>query len=390
MIYVTHIMAFSENSTGAVFSGAENHLFTLMKTQKDLGFQVELIMLIYQNGPVLEKKVAELKEYGIVVQLFLVPESGSLKMIRSAFLLCSYLRHHQSHIIHTHMDQADLAGKLASFFTGCKNVVSTFHNDEPYYGTLLWKLRLRVLDKLSKKQIVISQSIFRLLVDKVGINPDKLELIYYGVDQPLVNKSREEIREQYKIERNDFVVGFVGRLVPQKNLPVLLKALVAIPDVLGVVVGDGSHRQEYEQVVEELKIKNVLFLGFQQNGTQLISSFDVLCLPSQWEGFGLVVLEAMLLKIPVIGSQAGAIPELLENGKCGLIFNPDSPEDLIEKIRFAIQNPDAVRAIGELAYHRAINTFTTNTMVSKISNLYQQILSGKKLKERCGDGEWVE
>jgi len=377
MIQVTHIISIQENSTGVIFSGAENHLFTLANAQLRFGLDVEIIFLIHRNGAVIQNKIKELRALGIKVIDQEVPAGDKYRALRSILPLIKLLAYRKNRVIHTHLDQSDLAGKIAAWIVGCKYIVSTFHNDEPYYKTFLWKIRLKFLEILSKKEIVISKAIYSQLVREVGLASQKIELIYYGVEPPKCNRSKEEIRKSLNIPPEKFVVGFVGRLTPQKNIPTFINAMEKIPDILAVIVGDGELRNDLEKQVRSQNIKNITFLGHQPNGGEIISCLDVLCLPSLWEGFGLVILEAMLQKVPVVGSQAGAIPEILGNNLYGYLFRPDDYESLAQKIWFVSQSQSEIKALVEKSYKYATENFTAEKMTLKTVEVYKKILSAQ-------------
>lgn len=106
--------------------------------------------------------------------------------------------------------------------------------------------------------------------------------------------------------------------------------------------------------------------------------FDVLCLPSVWEGLGLVLVEAMLAGVPAIGSNAGAIPEVLGNGLYGWIFNLKDGESLREIIKKTSKDIDSVRAMGKRAKEYAQNLFTIQAMTDSTTRLYKKIMDGSK------------
>lgn len=380
MLTVTHLMPFKESPSGAVFSGAENHLFTLMEAQRQSGLAVELGMLIYRHGPVLAAKIEALRQQGVVVfsveaqPLLNLPDGcPRLRSLRLITDLRRILSCKRGHIIHTHLDDGDLCGKIAAWLAGCPYVVSTFHNNEPHYLTRQWQMRLKLLERLTKEQIAISNAVRQELVDLVGLS-DKLTTVYYGVKVPSSSRGLEELRHHYQIPLHRFVVGFVGRLMPQKNIAFFIEALAQLPNVHGVIVGEGPLRSELEAQSRCLQMRNIQFLGYQPNGAEIISCFDVFCLPSRWEGLGLVLLEAMLQKVLVIGSRAGAIPEILGEGQYGLLCDSDEPSQLAAQIRYAQRERENTRRIIEKSFDYAQKKFTVEAMVKETVKIYKSVL----------------
>src|SRR5690606_26500379 len=181
-----------------------------------------------------------------------------------------------------------------------------------------WKLKLRLTDSFNGHYIAISDLIRNYLIGTVGLPPGKITTVHYGASAGAL-RSRAELRQALGIPAEAFVVGYVGRLEPQKNLPALLEALANPDSPHGVLIGTGGLDAELKALAAGRT--NIQFLGYHPNAADLIPAFDVFCLPSHWEGLGLVLIESMLRRVPIIGSTAGAIPEILGGGAYGILFN---------------------------------------------------------------------
>lgn len=130
----------------------------------------------------------------------------------------------------------------------------------------------------------------------------------------------------------DFIVGFVGRLSPEKNIPAILQCAKMLPDVSFVIVGDGPQKQPLEQMAKDLK--NVYFTGARSDVEKFYAAFDLLVLPSVMEGMPLVILEAMCAGTPVVASDVGAILEVVFDGITGsLVWNPGNPGLFVKEIQ---------------------------------------------------------
>jgi glycosyltransferase involved in cell wall biosynthesis len=130
----------------------------------------------------------------------------------------------------------------------------------------------------------------------------------------------------------DFIVGFVGRLSPEKNIPAILQCAKMLPDVSFVIVGDGPQKQPLEQMARDLK--NVYFTGARSDVEKFYAAFDLLVLPSVMEGMPLVILEAMSAGTPVVASDVGAILEVVFDGITGsLVWNPGNPGLFVKEIQ---------------------------------------------------------
>jgi len=253
--------------------------------------------------------------------------------------------------------------------------MSSVHNNEPFYAQPVWQRQLQILDNFNLRYIAISNAVREHLIQVAGVPPEKITTVYYGMKQPaLKEKNTFEIRKAANIPTNKFVIGFMGRLQPQKNIELLIDAMERLPHVHCVIVGGGYLGPALEYQVIRKKLANVQFLGYQPNGPELISCFDLFCLPSLWEGLGLVLLEAMLQKVPVVASTAGAIPEVLQYGKAGLLFDPKSVDDLVAKLSLAIGNPALMKQYAEDAYAFATSLFVEERMVSETVAVYKSII----------------
>jgi glycosyltransferase involved in cell wall biosynthesis len=132
--------------------------------------------------------------------------------------------------------------------------------------------------------------------------------------------------------KEDFVVGYVGRLSPEKNLSAVIKCASILKDVAFVLVGDGPQGEALKQVAGSLE--NVYFVGRQENVEDFYAAFDVLMLPSAVEGLPLVILEAMACGTPIIASDVGAISEIVNDGINGsLVWNPGAHMLFAKEIR---------------------------------------------------------
>ncbi|MFI5396462.1 MAG: glycosyltransferase family 4 protein [Candidatus Binatia bacterium] len=357
-------MHIKETPTRPPFSGAENHLWVLLPELRAAGLRVEFGILLQQSGPVTRDKIAELQAAGIEVHCF--PYRRLIDLACMARVR-AYLASRRAHIVHTHMDRADIIGKVAARLAGCRHVVSSVHNNEQYHLRLKWLALLRVLDRLTTRHIAISEAVRRHLIELEHVASAKVTVIPYGVYPPPVVGDRTAIRQRLGIPNDRFVVGFVGRLVEQKNVPVLIRAMAQLPDALCVIIGRGAQRRTLEE--QASAVGNVRFLRHQPDASALMPAFDVLCLPSRWEGLGLVLVEAMFQRVPVVGSRAGAIPEVLGHGKYGLLFDPDNVAELVAALT-AVRESGGV--LAEPAYGFARERFAVHKMIERTLAVYAQ------------------
>jgi glycosyltransferase involved in cell wall biosynthesis len=374
MLKVSHVVFMSELPGIHPFSGLENHLMVLLPALSRHGADVELIVLTWNLGPEMQMRLAELEAAQVTVTILPCSRERpwhwlGFRRFDQAARLSEFLKERQDRIIHFHVDL--LVTGLATWASGCQQIILSIHNDEPWLGKPGWRLWLRWLDRRVSRYIAISEQVQSHYARVAGISPDRLRIIYYGVPSDPLTSCPSELREEMQIPVDRFVVGFVGRLAPQKNVPLLLAAMRQLPDIHCVLVGDGPLRQELEALANEWKLANVQFLGRHPRAAELMPAFDLLCLPSIYEGLGLVLIEAMLRRVLIIGSRAGAIPEILGNGAYGLLFDSDDLTGLVQAIRSARQEPERMQEIRKQALAYAQRTFSVEAMAIQTIQVYE-------------------
>jgi glycosyltransferase involved in cell wall biosynthesis len=161
----------------------------------------------------------------------------------------------------------------------------------------------------------------------------------------------------------DFVVGFVGRLSPEKNVPMILECAKRLPEVSFVIVGGGPQEMPLKQMAASLK--NVFFIGARQDVEKYYAAFDVLILPSHMEGMPLVILEAMATGTPVIATDVGGISEVVNNDLNGcLVWNSKDIGLFVSAINFV--RDDVMR---EQLSNNSIEMARAMKEMSKLTNI---------------------
>lgn len=173
-------------------------------------------------------------------------------------------------------------------------------------------------------------------------------------------------------ENMDYVL-FVGRLSQEKGILTLLKAIKGI-DMTLKVVGDGPMRDEYEAYARDNNINNVVFEGHKsgEDLKALFSNAAFLVIPSEWyENAPMTVLEAFAYGKPVIGADIGGIPEMVREGRTGLLFNPGDYQELYEKIKYLLLNPSVIRQMGKEARKKAEEEYNSEIHYQRLIKAYE-------------------
>ncbi|MBF0511869.1 MAG: glycosyltransferase, partial [Candidatus Omnitrophica bacterium] len=236
--------------------------------------------------------------------------------------IADFARQNSIDIIHTHNYKSNLIGGLAACLSR-KKWVATVHG---WTGTDA-KLRLyekidALILKLTGHIICVSKPGYQQLL-KRGLSSERLSVIPNGID--LEKFSRRLHNSRFKRDLNDTVIAIVGRLSPEKGHEVLLKAMAQVikkcPNVKLLVVGDGPMRNELEEQIQNLNLSHhVILTGIINDMPDIYGICDILVNASYTEGLPMSILEAMACKVAVVATHVGAVPEVIESGKNGLLI----------------------------------------------------------------------
>jgi glycosyltransferase involved in cell wall biosynthesis len=281
-------------------------------------------------------------------------------------------------VVHAHSFRTELAavfwGKL---LRRAPTVVRTVHNTDDFYARAPYSILARASAAGLDRIVVISDAVGRH-VRTVGRLPlDKLLRIYYGLDVTAWARRNGAIAD---VDGRPPTIGVVARLAPQKGHRVLFDALPRvrerIPDLRVRVVG----HEELSTVAElrayaELRGVGdcVRFEGFRADVAELLQELDLFVLPSLWEGFGLVLLEAMAAGRPVVASSVGPVPEIVLDGETGLLVPPGDPVRLADAIVCVLADRSLGDRLGRAGRARVEQRFALDDMVSRTDRLYQEL-----------------
>ncbi|MER3417636.1 MAG: hypothetical protein C4343_00570 [Chloroflexota bacterium] len=348
--------------------GAQEHVYSLVTRIDRHRYDVSVVSLSAGSA------VRRLERAGVRVVVFEEPDDAVAVGMLAAHFLNSC-----PDIVHNHMYRAEVVGTKAALALerlGMRRpyVVSTVHSSR--VRSLADREELRRLTPHMDRLVAVSRAIVAKIAEERG-DGARVELIYNGVD--LSRYDHQEpcctLREEHGLPADAQLVGVVARLEPEKGHPTLLAAWPEVvrrcPKAYLLVVGEGSQRGALEALATKLGIVDrVVFVGRRDDIPAVTAALDVAVLPSYREAQGLVVLEAMALGRPVIASNVGGIPEMIEDGVSGLLVRPGDPEALAAAIvRLLTDHPFAdllARRGHELVHER----FCVELMVRAIESIY--------------------
>jgi len=294
------------------------------------------------------------------------------------------MRKFRPHVVHTHLGKADVVGALTARSTGVPVLVSTKHNEDAYLRYPPVGVVAHGIARMADRVVVISDAVGRFLRRNLLLPESHMRRIRYGFPangrragtDPLVSV---ELKRELGLEPRAMLVTCVARLTQQKGLIDLLRAMSrlreAAPDARLLIVGRGELSAKLRGVVDLLGLRSaVRFLGFRRDIRHILKGSDLLVLPSHWEGFGLVLLEAMEAGIPVVGTRVGAIPEVVTDGETGLIVTPRDPDALATGLVRLLRHPDVAAEMGLAGRRRLTEVFGMKKAVTAHEDLYKELL----------------
>jgi glycosyltransferase involved in cell wall biosynthesis len=343
--------------------GAENQLLVLVQEQIHSGRPVYIVPL--KGDPELK---LNFEEIGAVVINTLLNHSP-INQIRK---LRKFTKNH-NYIIHAHLPRAEL---IAACSSTSEALFFSRHNSEPFFPgapKIVSNLLSRFVAERANAGIAISSAVKRYISER-GELPHNypLEVVPYGANSRVDSASYQINRESLGIPNDCFVIGTVARLAPQKDLFTLIRILEKLLEADEksrlVIIGDGQQKEQLLDFASDLGVADKIYwLGRRDSIRSHIRLFDVFVLTSLYEGFGLVLLEAMQSQVPIVASNNSAIPEVLGLDFPGLCRTGEA-NDFVEKIQ-AIQSDSYRENLLSLQSGR-LALFDAATMSQAIDVVY--------------------
>lgn len=345
--------------------GLENFTIELSKELKLKG-DVPFICCLDKMGNLAPNAI----ESGISVTNFQIKKGFDLQCLWS---LRKFIIANKIDVVHTHNKKPLIYGTIAAKLANVKCIIHTRHGQAadlvPWY---IWKLNSKVvtISEDAKTCLISTNKIAETEVDVIenGIPLDKFDSIPAEVSQ--------ELKSEIGLLAENQVVGIVARLAIEKDHKTLIQAFVEVLKVNNsavlIIVGDGPLSENLKELTRMLAIeKSVLFLGFRQNIAELISIFDVFVLSSTSEGMSLTLLEAMASKKPIVATNVGGNPEVVQDKVTGFIVPPQNPTKMANAINSLLKDKGQASEFGLNGYQRIKSKYSLISMTAKYKKLYQ-------------------
>lgn len=328
----------------------------------------------------------KVKSYGILMKR----EISIFQDFLSLFKLMVYYNRYKPDIVHGNTPKGSFLSMIASWVCKVPTRVYYVHGLR-YQGTTGFKKKIliymeRISCKLATDIFAVSRGVKEVIYED-GITKKKINVIWNGsingINSDFFNPDIIDfinLKEQYSIKKNDFVFGFVGRIVADKGINELVWAFKNLnelyPNLKLLLIGDYEHR--LDPLLPEIKVeieqnKNIIVVGYQKDIRPFYKLMNLFVFPSYREGFGISLMEAAAMNIPCISSDIIGCNEIIEHNLNGFLIPSKNKEALLEKMKFCIENKNKIKKMSTLTRDIILSKFEQKQLWRKTIEIYKKI-----------------
>lgn len=348
-----------------IYGGGEVWMITAMKEFIRKGYNVTLVC----------KNDADIIHHSIEAGIETIPTniSGDLNPV-TIFKLYNIFRIKLINVVIANTGKDLRLSGIAALFLKNISVIARQGIDYPLKNNLRYKIAYNYLaDKIVANSEATKST---MLKSAPWLKPERIKVIYNGVNPSVYNgENTIDLRNEFGLTKDDFVIGFVGRLSVQKGVQYALEAFKSVykkhPNVRLLICGDGELRTDVEKFISENKLESKIHLaGFRNDIPNIMKTIDVLLTPSLWEGFGIVLIEAMASGKPCVATNTSSIPEIVEDGVSGFLVPSKDSQSIAEALIKMISDPQLVRQMGQAGIEIVNKKFTIDKMIEEYKKLF--------------------
>lgn len=367
-------------STSAL-AGPERCILELTHPLREQGFETQLLAFYRPKGVPLNPLLEQAEGKGLEVEQWADTAWFSPTVIRE---LAQKLGRDHIGLIHTHDYKTNLLGGIAARLAGVKPIATLHLHDLSTHRLRLYRILDLAVLRSFPRVIAVAEALRQELI-AAGLPPAKVVTVHNGIGgQEFVSGAfsrAEGLRQRLGIGDSQSVVSAVGRLCPQKGQGDFLESAAwvrkALPNARFLILGDGPAKEELRELCRSLSIQDaVSFLGHQRDVAAFMALSNCIVLPSVREGLPYVLLEALALARPVVATQVGGVPEVVQDGETGLLVPPRRPDRLAEAILYLLRNPAEAVRLGQRGRERVLREFTAEAMGYETAEVYREVLGG--------------
>jgi glycosyltransferase involved in cell wall biosynthesis len=357
------------NDTAA---GAEKQIFELAKQLCRSQYDVTIASLAECSPAV----VPLVESIGARLVVFPVKRIYGLSGWSQGRRFLQFLKNNKIDIVQTYHFGSDIWGTLIARMAGIKAVISN-RRDMGFWRSSHHVIAYRQVNGFVKKIVVNARPIKDMVVKTEGVPPEKIEVIYNGVefDTPAASVSRTSLG----LSSGDVVLMHVANLKAVKGHIHLFEALREIrlvrPNVQLVLIGEDMFNGSLQEKAKSMSLgDHIFFLGKRPDVTSLLKLADICVLPSLSEGLSNAILEYMVASKPVVATDVGGNPELVENGVTGFLVPKEDSQKLAEAILILVEDKDLRHSMGKRGREKVVANFSMEGMARRYEQLYEAVL----------------
>jgi len=373
-----------------IVGGIARHCNGLARALAHNGHDVHVVTLDFPGAPIYEE-INGIKVYRTSTEL------GHPNFLTWAFLFNHFLEKKMADVsrkvdfdvVHVHDWLTGFAG-ISFKHQMQKPLVSTIHGTEIGRAQGLHNPDSLTIDGIewwttyeANKIIVTSASMKAEIQGHFHLPPEKIEIVPNGIDTKRYNASVDQsaIKGRYGVHPDEKLVLCVGRLVPQKGIEYLIRAVSRIaeryPEAKFIIVGEGWLRGHLEYIARSTGYQwKITFTGWipDQELVALLNSADALVVPSIYEPFGIVALEGMAAGVPVVASDVGGLAEIVEHEHTGILAYSRSPESIAWAVGRVLSDPDHSKEMAQNAQQMVQKTYSWEAIAIRTTKIYKEVV----------------
>ena len=363
----------------------------LIRALRDAGYEVGVACSPAPDLPKLAQLVGEQHTHAVPIARRITPAAD----VRSVVALARILRRQRYDLVHAHTPKGGLIGLAAAALAGVPARVYTVHGlaseTERGLRRRLIETAERVSCRLAHRVLAVSPSLRELLAQRCICATEKVTILASGsacgIDlarfdpTPALRAEGRRLRAELGIPADATLIGFVGRLVPDKGIHTLVAAFAALAerfsDLWLLIVGDlEPHRGQLdERTLQTLATHpRIRRLPFTDTIERCYAAMDLLVLPTRREGFGLVLLEAGVLGLAVVATRVTGCVDAVVDGQTGLLVPPDDPTALARAVERLVTDVQLSQRLGAAARRRVETEFSQQRLIDAHLSLYAELL----------------
>lgn len=372
--------------TKSNWGGAQRYVYDLATNLPNSDFDVEVMS--GGNGVLIDR----LKQVNINAngELPINRDINIIEDIKVFFRLIKIIRNKKPDVLHLNSSKIGGIGALAGRIAGIKNIIFTahgwaFNENRSIISKIIVKFAYWITILLCHKTIAVSDALVNQIINWPFISK-RITVVHNGImPEPLFSKvhARNELakfNEQFsqilksKSIKDTTIIGSVGELHHIKGFDYAIRALHQLNrNFIYIIIGTGEERDNLEKLIKDLKLENkVILFGFVPEASLYFRAFDIFLLPSLSEGLPYIALEAGLASIPIVSSDVGGIPEIIEDMRSGILIQSRKSKEIKHAIEFYITHKKVQKEHSLAIHEKVIKQYSIENMIGNTVDVYKQ------------------